>query len=185
MYIVIDSEGTPIQEWSAIVVEEKSSLIRDIFHGYVRYPFVCDEDYFARKYIHGLRVKDLACVGFSDVNVLLTEFRHWLRPYASCPMYAHAPAKESQFLSCVLQDVCLPPWKERVKTVSHSTAKAMKLNQVPICNITCTMHDPVYYKSHRQYPNETDLAKAAFGYHCSLYDCYEIFLWLQNMKMTL
>ena len=182
MLIVVDSEGEPIQEWSAFVIDEEKRVICNVFHAHVAYPYREDGDWFARKHIHGLCLRYLSQYGLSDENELLYRFSHWLQPYTSLGIYANAPTKESHFLSRPVTDVSMLPWGERQNTASHKTAVRMKLYHVPICNVSCLAHNAVTYHCKRVFLNDGDRAKMAFGHHCSLYDCVEIFHWLQAEK---
>lgn len=179
--IFIDCEGDPIQEFSAIYVNEKTHDICDVFHYYVKYPssMTFDGDKFARFHIHGLNLDYLSSHGLESEDELRVLFIKWLKkwPSSSC-IYAHAPFKEKTFLNISVQDVSLPSWKERCDLQSHQTALFMKVNHVPILNVVCKAHTSFKgWKAKRPYcMNATDVAKCNFLFHCSLYDCIECFL---------
>lgn len=39
MPLVVNSEGDPIQDWSAILVDEDKDNICDVLHAHVKYPY--------------------------------------------------------------------------------------------------------------------------------------------------
>ena len=179
MYIFLDCEGEPVQEFSAIYVDFETGVIEDVFHHHVHYPFKCDYDYFARQHVHGLDRNFLSLYGLRSEQELLNLFHEWLKSHPFQAIYAHAPAKEVNFLSLPVKDVCLKPWKDRIQCQSHQIALSMKLYKVPVCGVTCAAHSLVCWKPKKILsPNASDRAKMEFSYHCSLYDCIECFLFL-------
>ena len=188
MLIIVDSEGDPVQEFSALYVNEVEHIIEDVLHCLVCYPsdFSVDHDYFARYHIHGLDRTILSQRGLCDADEVRELFYRWLKSHPYDAIYGHAPAKEKDFLGLsTIHDCQLKPWKERIHCKSHAIAVNMKRFCVPICNINCSdVHRQFKgWKSSRKGANEylltaTDVAKQDFGHHCSLYDCVEIFLFL-------
>ena len=177
--IFIDSEGEPIQEFSAIYVNQETYDIIDVFHRYVRYPsLTCDEDKFARLHIHGLDMSYLSLHGLTNKDELLCEFKAWLKDHPFTAMYANGPSKEEKYLNMTVIDVHLKPWEERFLLSSHQRAVSMKMNATPICNIVCNAHTSFRgWKPKRVYSMSlTDSAKVEFFHHCSLYDCIECLL---------
>ena len=176
MLVFVDCEGEPVQEFSAIYASE-SGVILDVFHQHVKYPFVCDYDFFSRRYIHGLKRDFLSRNGLCSENSLVRLFHKWLEIHPFKAIYAHAPAKECKLLSLPINDVFLKPWKDRIHCQSHQIALSLKLNSVPICDATCAAHKTVCWKAKNICkPTVTDLAKMDFFHHCSLYDCVECYL---------
>ena len=141
MLIYIDSEGEPIQEFSAIYVDELSGDVVDVFHHHVIYPFEYDKDIFSRRHIHGLNRDFLSQHGQRDEDAVIRLFHEWLKLHPFDCIYAHAPAKEVKLLSLPVKDVCLKPWSERQFYKSHQLALAMKLSHFPVCNVVCIAHD--------------------------------------------
>lgn len=177
MLIFIDSEGDPLQEFSAIYVNELSGEVVDVFHHHIIYPFAEDRDIFSRQHVHGLDRDFLSLHGLCDEHELLYRFKEWLKLRPFDAIYAHAPAKEIKLLSLPVRDVCLKAWKERCHCKSHQLALSMKLSHTPVCGVTCYAHKNVCWKPKlRRACNATDWAKMQFFYHCSLYDCVECFL---------
>ena len=179
MWIFVDSEGDPIQEFSAIYVDSYTLEILDVFHEYVKYPFKnYDGDKWCRYHVHGLQLDFLSQHGLTDEDELKRKFDTWLslHPYES--IYGHAPYKEETFLHLTIQDVCLKPWKDRRFSVSHQLAISLKKNNISICDVQCVAHNSfkgwLPKKPHSL--SSTDIAKIDFLHHCSLYDCIEMYL---------
>lgn len=176
MLIFIDSEGDPVQEFTAIYVDEKTATIVDVFHQYVRYPFYCDKDVFSRLHVHGLNRHYLSTYGLHGENELVNHFFKWLKTHPYSSIYAHAPAREVNLLSPLsVTDVHLKPWAQRTKCLSHDIALRAKLCKYPICGITCSAHADflAWQPKHVNTLTLTDHAKLSFSHHCSLYDCIE------------
>lgn len=177
--IFIDSEGEPIQEFSAIYVHEETHEIIDVFHRYVQYPSLsCDKDKFARLHVHGLNMSYLSLHGLKNEDELLCEFRTWLNNHPFTVIYANGSSKEEKFLNMPVVDVHLKSWKERCLLSSHQRACSMKMNATPICDVVCNAHTSFRgWKPKRAYSmSPTDAAKILFYHHCSLYDSVECFL---------
>ena len=180
--IFIDSEGDPIQEFSAIAVCDKTYEICDVLHLYVKFPSSCDSDKFARGHIHGLNIEFLDQYGLENQTDLLANVRAWLRKYDSFRLYAHAPYKEMEFLNAHVNDVQLRPWKERHLLKSHQIALTYKVKSVPLYSIQCKAHTSFkgWKPKKLSHMTLTDVAKCKFSHHCSLYDCFECMLFLLN-----
>ena len=177
--IFIDSEGEPVQEFSAIYVHEQTYKVMDVFHRHVQYPSpTCDEDKFARFHVHGLDISYLSLYGLSNEEELLCEFKAWLKYHPFTTIYANAPSKEEKFLKMTISDVHLKPWQERSLLSSHQCALFMKMNAIPICDTVCNAHTSFKgWKPKRAYSMSlTDAAKMEFFHHCSLYDSIECLL---------
>ena len=176
--IIIDCEGDPVQELSAIYVNDSTCTIEDCFHHYAHYPYSIDYDIFARRHVHGLHFEFLRQQELLTLCEVIDLFKIWLKFYPTDKIYAHGPAKEKQLLALEINDACLKPWAERVHMQSHQVALNMKLKKKPVCGIICSAHSQfVNWKPKNVYsPSVTDIAKMHFQHHCSLYDCMEIFL---------
>ena len=106
MNIIIDCEGDPVQEFSALYVNFSNGVIADVFHRHVKYPFPCDRDYFSRRHVHGLDRNFLQIQGLRDEPELVSVFHEWLTTHPYDNIYAHAPHKEAKLLSLSVRDVC-------------------------------------------------------------------------------
>lgn len=182
MLIFIDSEGEPVQEFTALYVDEQSGKIVDVFHQHVRYPLPRDKDYFARRHIHGLCRNYLQHHGLRDESDLRLSFKAWLKTHPFSKLVANAPQREISLLSMQICDIHLKPWKERINCDSHKVALFMKNNQIPICNTICYAHKCFigWRPKKCNALSESDTAKSHFGFHCSLYDTFECSLFYFN-----
>ena len=69
MIVIVDGES--LQEFSVLYVNLEKQLIVNVFHFYVKYPFVRDEDIFARRHVHGLnRMEENGCCLLNVVLLL-------------------------------------------------------------------------------------------------------------------
>lgn len=180
MYIFVDSEGDPLQEFSALYVNECTFEIVDVFHHYVKYPFIEDYDAWSRRHVHGLDINFLEQYGYDCEHDLLSAFNDWLKHHPHDSMFANAPKREEELLGFPVSDVSLPPWKDRVSCLSHRLALSLKQNAISICDVTCDAHGSFlkWRSNHPFQMTPTDFAKQEFGFHCSLYDCVEIYFYL-------
>lgn len=179
MIIFIDSEGDPVQEFSALYVDSKTLNIIDVFHNFVRYPFKIDYDSWARRHIHGLSLEFLAANGLENESVLKTKFSEWLSSHPYTVIYGHAPHKEEVFLNVCVSDVSLLPWRLRRDLPSHRVALSLKKSASPVLSVQCAEAHSSFLSwrpSHRRAYSETDSAKMEFAHHCSFYDCVELYL---------
>lgn len=184
--IFIDSEGSPLQELSAIELDVNTLEIMDVYHEYAK----CNEtDSWARRNIHGLSLDFLDKHGHSTSDELINSFKNWLKTKHIMHIYANNPSKEKQFLQRTVYDIGLPVWIDRIKLASHILTQHYKRLSVPILKTSCNIEAHSSYKRHvLNSTNPTECAKANHGYHCSLYDCYELYLFylmsLGNYFMT-
>lgn len=175
MIIFVDTEGDPVQEFSALYVDPISEKIVDVFHRHVCYPLRRDKDSYARHHVHGLCRMFLRKNGLQSVEELKKTFNEWLQSHPFTTIYANAPDRENSFLSLIIVNVSLNPWKERVNKMSHKVALFMKKNQIPVCQTVCHAHKCFvgWRPKNSNMLSETDAAKMSFSFHCSLYDCIE------------
>lgn len=156
--------------------------IIDIYHAHAQ-PNAYDG--WSRRHIHGLNRSYLKTHGFSNQKALVSNFKEWLRHQNVIAMYANAPAKEARLLNNAnILDLRLPNWSEREYLMSHRTARDFKMKALPITSVKGFKSCPSevhseFEKIHRPLPQHlslTDLAKKRYGYHCSLYDVYALYL---------
>ena len=185
--IFIDSEGSPIQEFSALYVDPTSQEIKDVYHRYIAFPSDDgggDSDWWARRHVHGLNRAYLTLNGLADEQALLCDFNKWLQSHPYDKLLAHAPDKERAALHLPVQDVCLPSWQERGHLLSHRIALSMKRKCISICGVSCSLDAHSSYVEWRPRRRFTlapsDVHKRHFGHHCSLFDCIECYLFMKN-----
>ena len=119
LIVIIDCEGEPVQELSAIYCDTETAVIKDVFHHHVYYPHSRDFDNYARRHIHGLNFVKLRQKDLLNEKEVLALFSLWLKTHPFDVIYAHAPAKEQTLLNVNIKDACLKPWCERVNMPSH------------------------------------------------------------------
>jgi hypothetical protein len=149
--------------------------IIDVFHAYA---YTEVDDNYARKYVHGLNPKILKSVGYRDLNQLIDDFQSWIRRKHCIALYGNAPAKEATALQYCISPFNLPEWRIRQDMPYHIVAGQFKKHNVPILSKRCNtdVHSAFKYTIVRPY-SSTDTAKERHGCHCSLYDCYELYLY--------
>jgi len=168
-------EGSSIQELSAIQMNALTRQIVDVYHGHAQSPCSCDR--WARSHIHGLNTSFLQRHGFANQGMLIYDFKRWLRGKDVLAMYANDPAKEASVLNLPIKDMGILPWAERIHQPYHQMARTYKNDFIPILNMRCSSEA---HSSFVKYPlkrlSETEIAKRDYGFHCALYDAYELYL---------
>ena len=75
------------------------------------------------------------------------------------------------------------PWARRMSCGAHRLAYVFKESGGAICGVHCPvaqLHCLRYrHRSRKSGPNDTDIARNAYGRHCSLADALEIWYWLR------
>ena len=171
--VFLDMEGTPVGELSAIQMNCLTREIVDVYHKHAK---MDRADWWARHHIHGLDPYFLQTCGVASEDELLKEFKQWLHGKDILAFYANDPQKEDKALGLVIYDMGLPIWKERVKSWPYQMARKFKDESIPVFNKSC---DKTAHSAFRGYPfcrTDTELAKFNHGYHCALYDAYELYL---------
>ena len=103
MILFIDCEGTPMQEFSALYVnEENGECISCAYYDY-------DCHAWARRHIHGLNLHYLAKNALKDEDELLCTSLN-LQAHLYRRIFANAPLKGKDFLNVSVRDVQLPLW---------------------------------------------------------------------------
>ena len=174
--IFVDTEGTPIQELSALEVCLYDRQVVDVFHAHA---YSTDGDDWSRKHIHGLNLSYLKKHGYPSESELISAFKCWLHGKNYLTVFSNAPHKEQEALSLNICDIGLPPWIERHDQPYHVIVKSFKDMNLSLLDKTCPREAHSAYigvdKNHQ--PNSlTQKAKELHGYHCSLYDCWEMYL---------
>ena len=167
-------EGDSLQELSAIQMNALTRQIVDVYHAHAK---PCSSDSWSRSHIHGLNPQFLHRYGFHCEETLILDFKKWLRGKDVLAMYANDPYKESDILKLSIKDMNMPRWAERVYKPYHEIAVTYKNDFIPILDKRCCAEA---HSSFVKYPmrkrSETEIAKRDFGFHCSLYDTYEMYL---------
>ena len=172
--IFIDSEGSPTQELSALEMDYETREIVDAFHGYA---FTTEADFFARHHIHGLSPIFLKKAGYESPSKLIEVFHSWLRTKRYVFLYGNDPGREVNELQLYISDIGLDKWTIRSHKAYHEVAYYFKKHNIPICSTSCCAEAHSMYHSAIVRPfNLSDAARERHGHHCSLYDCYEMYL---------
>ena len=146
----------------------------DVFHAHA---YSCFADAYARRHIHGLSHKFLAGHGFSSEVKLIDHFRQWLSNKNVVGIYANDPVKEIATFNMSIENLPLHPWAERIFQPYHQTAIVYKDSFIPILDKRCCSQAHSAYTRYRMKRlSPTEIAKRDHGFHCSLYDAYELYL---------
>lgn len=156
-----------------------SRHIVDIYHGHAHSK---SPDDWARRHVHGLNLSYLKTHGFPNEEALVLDFKKWLRGKDIIAKYANAPAKEMKLLNCpFILDIGYPEWSTRPNLMSHQTARDFKKVSLPIGSSKHSVSCP--HEAHAEFKfvptprmSHTELAKKDYGFHCSLYDAYALYL---------
>lgn len=177
--IFIDLEGYPLQEMSALEMSGTTFNPIDVFHEHA-YSEDIELDWYARKHIHGLSPAYLKANGHATPSKLIDSFKTWLSKKKYKLLYANDPTMERITLGLELeiQDIKLERWANRINKPYHQIAQDFKVSFDSIC---CKRCSPLAHSSFqgaiiKRPNNPSDLARHAHGFHCSLYDVYELYL---------
>lgn len=174
LIIFIDSEGSPILELSAIAMNFHTREIVDVFHEYASEK---QENNFARLHVHGLDQNYVKEKGYGSSKELIHTFLSWLKGKIVLTMFGNNPAFECKELDLNILDIDLDKWIDRIDKPYHIIANAFKNKFIPILGRRCS---PEAHSSFRGVITKTnkksDIARQKHGVHCSLYDCYEMYL---------
>jgi hypothetical protein len=176
-FLLLDAEGTPLQELAAIEVDRKSNAIIDVFHDFADTASDDDDDdNYARRHVHGLNREHLKKAGFPSEGCLISEFKLWLAPKGNIQIFANGVDRERKLLGLKILELKLSPWSERRHDTSHIMARRYKELSIPILKESCSQHAHSSFVSAIISSNyETNIAKARHGYHCALYDVLELY----------
>ena len=148
--------------------------IVDVFHGHA---YTTEPDFYARNHIHGLSPTFLKETGYESPSKLIEVFSNWLRGKDYIFLYGNNPGREVKELQLYISDIGLDQWSMRSYKAYHEVAYYFKKHNIPICSTRCSEKAHSMYHSANVRPfNLSDTAKERHGHHCSLYDCYELYL---------
>ena len=183
-YLLIDVEGEApdIVEFSILVCQNQRIL--HVFH---------DCALPSNKVSHNQKAPYCHCISYSTLYRITANTPQQLLDKARAFVVSYTPAVvlsndkvfhsdiykivSSWKLNLCYHNVYLGDWLHRAHQAYHLEARSLKFHQSPICNRTCTLHHlPLCQRK----PTPTNLVKRQHGAHCSLYDAYEIFLFLRH-----
>ena len=167
-------EGYSVQELSAIQMNAGSRQIVDVYHAHAKSQTV---DTWPRRHIHGLNNHFLHRYGYPNEDCLLQNFRSWLCGKNVLVILTNNPRKEGLTPTLNIKDISLPPWSERVSHPSHQVARRFKNEFIPILDKRCCAEAHSAFEGYPLFNmNETEIVKRNYGFHCSLYSAYEMYL---------
>ena len=155
----------------------------DIYHKYAACsPFAAA---WATLHIHGLNVSYLTKHGFKDEETLICDFKRWFRQFHVMSIYGNNPTRELGKLDLNIIDIGLPPWAERVQHSYHQIPQMYKWSSKPLCRISCNnhIHSDYVYRCYQDCQTYTQQVKAAHGFHCSLADVHELYLFYLETRL--
>ena len=172
-FIAVDVEGEPSQEIAAIAVN--ANRVESVFH---IFPRVDDQrglanDWYARKYIHGLPISK----GLHGVADWRRKWSEWRSRRSHYPLMANAGAKEAMVFNEQVINHSLQEWVVRATDTRHIFARYAKQRQWAVGGICCAKINHCKYVQSRSPTKTLSLrgqAKAVHGYHCALYDAWEV-----------
>lgn len=80
--VVLDCEGKESQEIAEICIDTISIRIKDVYLNWANFSSkerTCDNDWFSRKYAHGLNRAFLANNRLANEDELISDFQSWLK----------------------------------------------------------------------------------------------------------
>ena len=163
------------------MLSPKQKSIVAVYHKYAACPPFADA--WSRLHIHGLNVSYLLKHGLKDEKTLLLDFKRWLQQFQVMIMYANNPTRELTKLELSIVDIGLPIWTERVQHSYHQIPQMYKMSSKPFSHIICNerIHSEYVYKNLNDCTTYAQKVKAAHGFHCSLADVHELYLYyLEN-----
>ena len=183
MKVFMDTEGSPTQELSALLVNDQWEIVA-VYHAYA----ACSptEDIFCRRHLHGLNLQVLFALGFPNESALIADFQRWLTLFPVDTILANDPKKERQlFPHLCVKDVSLPVWVGRVGLPAYQAALKAKCLELPILGVSCGSWAHSAFvssvRSKRCNPSDTDILKCNHNFHCSLYDSLMIYLYIKDL----
>ena len=173
--IFIDSEGETIQELAAIEVDRMTLEIKDSYHAFAQSEI---NDSFSRYYVHGLNANFLRHNGFPCEADLIQNFKSWLDSKPHVALFGQNPHRESKVLNVKINDMTLGSWSKRRYEPWHRMVKRFKDHMVAFAGKRCSH---AAHSSFRKPPDcssfMTYVAKMEHGFHCALYDAFELYLY--------
>ena len=116
--------------------------------------------------------------GLPSETDLINDFKAWIRQKPYVMLFANNPGKERKVLNLNISDMPLLQWSERRWEASHKIALKFKQNMVAIAGKRCSTraHD-AFTCSITSKNYLTAAAKREHGFHCALYDVFELYLY--------
>ena len=157
-------------------MDNETYKIVDVYHKHI--DCKARDDVWSRQNFHGLNLDYLHKYGHRCLCDFIADFQRWLNKFHILQLYANNPHKERVLLhTSLINDLLLPVWRQRVSQPYHQVAVCFKDLNVPILNTKCDSYVHNAYDCFiRNDESDLEKLKRLHGYHCSLYDCYELYL---------
>ena len=175
----MDSEGIPTQEFCAIVVDIVNLAILDVYHKFA----YASGDVWSRRNIHGLNTDYLHQFGFSNAHLLVNDFRKFVSNYKVVKVFENCPNSMSYDFFHNIEDLRLPEWTIRIEESYHIIANRLKEIEYRICGVNCNSNIHSSYKPYLNFNRCRKMstrAKLQHGFHCALYDAYELYFYYKH-----
>lgn len=179
IYVFTDTEGIPTQELCAIAVDICDLTIIDIYHKFA----YASGDTWSRRNIHGINTDVTYHFAFRNERKLQNDFENWKSNYNIIKVFENSPNEMTHHFFDNVIDLKLPPWEDRVNQRYHLMANRLKdgnaVIDATICPTKCSSHIHSLYKPYktlRRCKNLSERLKLQHGFHCSLYDAFELYL---------
>ena len=187
-FLITDAEGVlpDIIEISILVCRDHCLI--DIFHEY-GIPSDKQKHLKSASYCHCIPYASLCYITPNSSENLLSKAREFVSHYPSAIVISNDKSSKSDiyhlisswYLDLEYCNIYVGDWLVRVHQQSHLESRRAKLQCKIILGISCNLHTlPLYKQKH----TPSHQAKYQHGYHCSLYDTYELFLFLRNAWST-
>lgn len=179
-------EGTPVQELSALAMSTTDCVVINGYHNYAYCSI--NEDKWSRNHVHGLDPHMLQEYGFSNEQDLIKNFLVWYHSFPNIvKTFSNDPSKEAKLLHIEIEDIRLPVWSERIKHRYHKLPNSFKEDSDCIfmeLDLCCDREMHRLYSKPLNVKFNTLCQRARWnaGYHCSLADVCEMFLFYRLYK---
>ena len=154
-------------------MDAKTLQIVDVYH---EFHDVWESDTFSRANVHGLNPEVFEDRAFATEQKLVNHFLEWLLPKNYMKVFGHAPGRESKRFNIVIEDLKLPCWADRDGELFHIFANRCKMDEAIFCGRRCIRANHSSYCRNMPARTAGQLARERHGYHCALYDCFELYL---------
>ena len=169
--IVVDVEGTPVQEIAAMAISGN-----DIVSAFHIFPYANEDmvraDDFARKHVHGIPLvkAKYGCLDWWD------RWTKWRSQYTEHRLIANDARKEADLFQEPVDNYILTPWDERYLRRIHIMAEVAKECGWALCGISWARinHSAYINDAAPKKLTPSKLARLKHGHHCAFYDVLEV-----------
>ncbi len=185
IYIDFERFGKKVIEFAAIAVYKRKLL--SIFHSFVNHHVSNDKRYNRQaQFSHCIHLDDLQKYGDNKEDRVKYRFVQWLKNFdferiiiighgddtTKKSLCQYIPQLES-IHHLEFRQITLPVWILREHADYHlATAKMKTICRALPCNASMHCVEMNLYHQHRS--NLSRIAKYMYGFHCSMYDCFEL-----------